>query len=34
MFLRSIWYLVLIIASVAAVIGLMLEFAKLLMAVL
>ena len=34
MFLRSGWYLVLIIGAIVAVIGLVLEFAKLLVAVL
>ena len=34
MFLRSVWYLVLIIGAIVAVIGLVLEFAELLVAVL
>ena len=34
MFLRSVWYLALIIGAIIAVIGLVLQFAKLAMVVL
>ena len=34
MFLRSVWYLALIVGAIIAVIGLVLEFAKLAMVML